>query len=83
MTKIIPTSILAVLLGGSALAPAYAQSDAYKRDAYRAPQREQRPVTSPAPTGPVIEGRNVYMAPSFGAVEPYIRRSEESNRRSK
>lgn len=83
MTKIISTSILAVLLGGASFAPAYAQSDAYKRETYRAPQQAQRPLISPAPTGPVIEGRNVYMAPTFDAVEPYIRRAEESNRRSK
>lgn len=83
MTKIISTSILAALLGGVAFTPAYAQSDAYRRDAYRVAPRAQTAPTFPAPTGRVIEGRNVYMAPSFGAVEPYIRRAEESDRRSK
>lgn len=83
MTKIISTLSLATLLGGIALSPAYAQTDAYKRDAYRGTPRGQSVLTVPAPTGPVIEGRNVYMAPPADAVEPYIRRSEESDRRSK
>ena len=84
MSKIISTLSLAALLGGIALSPAHAERDAQERDAYRETQRSQRPVTLPAPTGPVIEGRNVYMAPpSTGAVEPYIRRAEENDRRSK
>jgi hypothetical protein len=84
MNKIITTFGLAALLGGFALSPAHAERDAQEREAYRDTQRSQRPLTLPAPTGPVIEGRNVYIAPpSTGAVEPYIRRAEEADRRGK
>jgi hypothetical protein len=84
MNKIITTFGLAALLSGFALSPAYAERDAQEREAYRDTQRQQGTLVSPLPTGPVIEGRNVYMAPSpNGAVEPYIRRAEENDRRSK
>lgn len=84
MTKIISTSILAALLGAFTIGPAFAERDGQERDAYRNTQQNQRPLALPAPTGPVIEGRNVYMAPpSTGATEPYIQRAEEADRRGK
>lgn len=84
MRKILSTSILTAMLGGIALSPAHAKRDAYERESWRETQRSQHPIAMPAPGAPLVEGRNVYIAPpATGAVEPYIERAERNDRRSR